>query len=138
MPDNENEVIARWLDGHGHPELAWRNADDAMCANGHIAPKGATPDKRCDVPGCGHRLIVYPYDFTQPTPLLAAVEAYFEHPLASIDWEWYRVKGGWLVYFIDSVRNEDQQWKGVGATPEEALRAALAAAITAEGGNTHD
>lgn len=33
MPTNENEVIARWLDGHGHPALAWGRHD--QCARRH-------------------------------------------------------------------------------------------------------
>ena len=73
-------------------------------------------------------------DLTNPTHLLPLVEAYLEHPHAAIDWEWYRVKEGWLVYFIDRVRDEDKQWKGVGATIPEAVAQALAEAMEAEKG----
>ena len=70
-----------------------------------------------------------PHDFLDPCYLLPAVQAYFDSPHAAIDWEWYRVAEGWLVYFIDRVRNEDVQWKGVGATITEALANALHAAL---------
>ena len=80
--------------------------------------------RRCDLPI--HRPA---YDFTNVAFLFPAMHAYFDHPHADVEWEWCRVQEGWLVYLIDRVRDEDRQWKGVGASLEEALRNAVAAAM---------
>ena len=62
-----------------------------------------------------------PRDFTDPAVLWPVWETYIEHPHANQEWNWYRVDEGWFIEMIDFVRDEERQWKGVGATITESV-----------------
>lgn len=138
-----SERLARLAEAAGLPtELVYLQYWE--CSDGHINPVKfepmycfqALPHTVNNTVSCRKAVypVMIPRDLTDPAVLLPLVEAYFEHPHAAIDWEWYRVKEGWLVYFIDAVRNEDRQWNGVGATIPEAIAQALCAAMESEKG----
>ena len=72
MPTHEDTIIAEWLDAHGHGELAW---EWQFPSNEFVTGKK-------------------PNDFTQPAPLLAAMEAYLKSRDAI--WEFW-------VYFKQAI-----------------------------------
>ncbi len=134
MP-NENAIIAEWLAAHGHPELAW-DEEKVACPNGHVYGPTGFRIAQDPCPECDTLLDIIPKDFTQPAPLLAAVEAWLlgdeENRL-----EIYppTAGDGWVAVLWSEVGRFHYERKG--QTLCEALLAALAAAMEAEQGESH-
>lgn len=153
MPDKDDHIIADWLRAHNKEE--WAGVTEWECPRGHVrlnyisdgyalscaAESEATQGVSCDAP-VTRRWI--PHDFTNPTYLTAAVEAFLQ---------WAREQGreirlesitGWCdrgVAWETRFKERDErtvEWlllsREAWADRGKSERAALAAAITAEKG----
>ena len=149
MPTNEDAIISGWIDAHGHPELAWKAVvSHAWCKKldrldeTHWNPPViivATGVYRCGVTGptwiCNGEIDpqdveLVPNNFLAPAPLLAAVEVWAGHPGCEVEIKRNHL-GRWVARLTKWVSFMPTNSEGRGANLEEALRAALAAAMEA-------
>ncbi len=138
MPTTEDAIISAWLDAHGHSKLAWKVGHYCRRCDLYWLPDETYMPKINDLcPRCRQATLVrIPGDFLEPSRLLAAVEAWLlgdeENRL-----EIYppTAGDGWVAVLWSEVGRFHYERKG--QTLCEALRAALAAAMEAEQGESH-
>lgn len=134
MPD-DNTVIADWLAAHGHAELAWVE-NRFLCEKGHewLAQWDACNRLDDTHTSCLAPIHPVPLNFSEPAPLLAAVEAFVfvnssDQPFSiAIHYGTRTEVPVTVAYLVGRAK----RFLGVGDTRAEAERAALAAAIRAE------